>query len=68
MRKGEIVSRDYGNLLERVAAILTQARRKTLQDINFTQVMAYYERQFRGHNTYFCTLCTKKSDTRTKDS
>src|SRR3990172_7395185 len=43
MRKGEIVARDYGNLLDRVAAILTQARRKTLRDINFTQVMAYYE-------------------------
>ncbi|HLA26329.1 MAG TPA: hypothetical protein VJZ49_00365 [Syntrophales bacterium] len=68
MRKDEIVPRDYGNLLDRVATIFTQARCKAIQDINLTQVMAYYERQFRGHNTYFCTLCTKKSDTRTKDS
>ena len=43
MRKSEIVPRDYGNLLERIAAIFTQARLRAVRDINLTQVMAYYE-------------------------
>jgi len=43
MRKDEVVPRDYGNLLDRVAAIFTQARRKAIRDINLTQVIAYCE-------------------------
>ena len=43
MRKNEIVPRDYGNLLDRVAALFTQARLRAIRDINLTQVMAYYE-------------------------
>lgn len=43
MRKNEIVPRDYGNLLDRIATIFTQARLRAIQVINLTQVMAYYE-------------------------
>ncbi|MFH2120858.1 MAG: PDDEXK nuclease domain-containing protein, partial [Pseudomonadota bacterium] len=43
MRKDEIIPRDYGNLLDRVAAIFTQARVKAIRDINLMQVVAYYE-------------------------
>jgi len=43
MRKDEIVPRNYGNLLDRVAAIFTQARLRAIRDVNLTQVMAYYE-------------------------
>lgn len=43
MRKNEIVLRDYGNLLDRVATLFTQARHNAIRDINLTQVFAYYE-------------------------
>ena len=43
MKKDEIMPREYGNLLDRVAAIFTQARLRAIRDINVTQVMAYYE-------------------------
>lgn len=43
MRKDEIVPRDYGNLLDRVAALFTQARLRAIRNINLTQIMAYYE-------------------------
>jgi len=43
MRKNEIVPRDYGNLLDRVAAIFAQARSRAIRDINLTQIMAYLE-------------------------
>jgi predicted nuclease of restriction endonuclease-like (RecB) superfamily len=43
MQKDEIVPRDYGNLLDRVAAIFAQARLRAIRDINLTQVIAYYE-------------------------
>jgi predicted nuclease of restriction endonuclease-like (RecB) superfamily len=43
MRKSEILTEHYGNLLDRIAAIFAQARGKALRDINLTQVMAYYE-------------------------
>lgn len=43
MRKDEIVPRNYGSLLDRIAAIFTRARTKAIRDIDFTQVMAYFE-------------------------
>jgi predicted nuclease of restriction endonuclease-like (RecB) superfamily len=43
MKKDEIIPREYGNLLDRVAVIFTQARLRAIRDINLTQVMAYYE-------------------------
>jgi hypothetical protein len=43
MQKAEMIPRDYGNLLDRIAALFAQARGKALRDFNLTQVMAYYE-------------------------
>jgi len=43
MNKDEIIPREYGNLLNRVAAIFTQARLRAIRDINLTQIMAHYE-------------------------
>jgi predicted nuclease of restriction endonuclease-like (RecB) superfamily len=43
MRKDEIAPRNYGSLLDRIAAIFTQARTKAIRDIDLTQVMAYFE-------------------------
>ena len=44
MQKNRIAPpRDYGKLLDRVAAIFTQARSKAIRDINLTQVAAYFE-------------------------
>jgi predicted nuclease of restriction endonuclease-like (RecB) superfamily len=43
MQKDEIMPRNYGSLLDRIAAIFTQARTKAMRDIDLTQVMAYFE-------------------------
>lgn len=42
MRKDEIIPREYGNRLNRVAAIFTQARLSAIRDINLTRVCHSY--------------------------
>jgi predicted nuclease of restriction endonuclease-like (RecB) superfamily len=43
MRNKEITPRNYGNLLDRIAEILTSARSKVVREINKAQVLAYRE-------------------------
>jgi hypothetical protein len=43
MKKKEISSRTYGNLLDRIAEILVEARTKVVKEINKAQVLAYWE-------------------------
>jgi predicted nuclease of restriction endonuclease-like (RecB) superfamily len=43
MRKREISSRNYGNLLDKIAEILVEAKTKVVREINKAQVLAYWE-------------------------
>jgi len=43
MKNKEITTRNYGNLFDRIAEILNEARSKVVREINKTQVLAYWE-------------------------
>jgi len=43
MKNKEITSRNYDNLIERIANILVEARTKVVREINKAQVLAYWE-------------------------
>jgi len=43
MENKEITKRNYNNLLDRIAEILTEARTKVVREINKAQVLAYWE-------------------------
>ena len=43
MKNKEITSRNYSNLIDRIANILVEARTKVVREINKAQVLAYYE-------------------------
>ncbi len=43
MKNKDIISKNYSNLFDNIAAILTEARTKVVREINKTQVLAYRE-------------------------
>jgi predicted nuclease of restriction endonuclease-like (RecB) superfamily len=43
MKNREITTRNYGNLFNRIAEILTEARSKVVREINKAQVLCYWE-------------------------
>ena len=43
MKNKEITSRNYDNLIDRIANILVEARTKVVREINKAQVLAYWE-------------------------
>jgi hypothetical protein len=43
MENKEIPARNYNNLFEKIAEILTEAGTKVVQEINKAQVLAYWE-------------------------
>ena len=43
MKNKEKTSRNYSNLIDRIANILVEARTKVVREINKAQVLAYYE-------------------------
>jgi len=43
MKNKEITSRNYSNLIDRIANILVEARTKAVREINKAQVLAYWE-------------------------
>lgn len=43
MKKKELSSRNYSNLLDKIANILVEARTKVVREINKAQVLAYWE-------------------------
>jgi Protein of unknown function (DUF1016). len=43
MKSKEIITRNYGSLLDKIAEILSEAKSKVVREINKAQVLAYWE-------------------------